>query len=622
MNNFMQVLKTGCSVQACTAAVVFKIVRFILNTCFMRQIHIAPWAIGLLLLTGSAQAEVKQKLRIQSATFYLNSATLASSAQVRLRPGEQDIVLTNVANNINTSSMIVNATKGVVVESTTFQNYNTVSDASLPRVKVLNELIDSITSTTRAFVVNKIDVLERQIALLDADKMQSSQNTNLSVAEIAKMMDLVAAKTEGLLNEKVRQELQLKQIDAGIARLREQIDDERKKGAVPGGQITITFYASEAVETEVTVTYLVASAGWVPVYDIMADALNKPVQLYYKANVYQNSSISWDNVRITLSTGNPAEGMQMPAMNPWHLALYRPAPTQQEISYRKTVQTREETIMRVPTQQTADLMSTTGGTYQQKRGEAISMSGARTSGTVYFIDGVQVRGATGIDQVQNGTYQSSVTEYTTVSDVGVNATFDIDLPYTLASDGKRHMVTIKKHQMPATYRYYAVPKLDKDAFLQAEITNWEGMNLLPGETNIFYEGNFVGQGYIDIRSTTDTMLLSLGRDKKVIVKRERDKQLRSVKMLGSKVRESFLYTITVRNTRKTAIDLVLLDQYPISNDKEIVVEDTEAADAEHNETSGALKWTLKPAPGETKKLSLAFTIRYPKDQYLAGLVAR
>ncbi len=67
-----------------------------------------------------------------------------------------------------------------------------------------------------------------------------------------------------------------------------------------------------------------------------------------------------------------------------------------------------ETISRIPTQQTADLVSTTGGTYQSKRGQAISMSGARTSGTVYFIDGVQVRGSTGIDQPQGGIDQLEV----------------------------------------------------------------------------------------------------------------------------------------------------------------------------------------------------------------------
>src|SRR5690606_25436818 len=139
------------------------------------------------------------------------------------------------------------------------------------------------------------------------------------------------------------------------------------------------------------------------------------------------------------------------------------------------------------------------------------------------------------------------------------------LPYTIPSDGKQHNVAVKTAQLNATYRYYTVPKLDRDAFLQARITGWEDLNLLPASTNIFYEGTYVGQGYIDVRNVKDTMNLSLGRDKKIVVRRERDKELRTVKTIGSNVKETYVYKISVRNTRNKAIDVVVMDQVPISN---------------------------------------------------------
>jgi len=128
--------------------------------------------------------------------------------------------------------------------------------------------------------------------------------------------------------------------------------------------------------------------------------------------------------------------------------------------------------------------------------------------------------------------ESSMNQYVSVDNAGINTSFDIDLPYTIPSDGQQHLVAVKKFGLPATYSYYAVPKLDKDAFLQAHITNWEELNLLPGQTNIFYEGTYVGQGNIDVRNVKDTMDISLGRDKKIVVKRDRDTKLRSVKQLG------------------------------------------------------------------------------------------
>ena len=155
--------------------------------------------------------------------------------------------------------------------------------------------------------------------------------------------------------------------------------------------------------------------------------------------------------------------------------------------------------------------------------------------------------------------QASVTEYVAVDNAGVNTEFAIDLPYTIPADGQQHLVAVKKYDVPATFSYFATPKADKDAFLEAKLTSWEDLSLLPGPTNIFYEGSFLGNGAIDPRTLTDTMSISLGRDKKIVIKRELDKQYRSVKMIGTNVREQTAYNITIRNTRKEAITIEIAE---------------------------------------------------------------
>jgi uncharacterized protein (TIGR02231 family) len=235
------------------------------------------------------------------------------------------------------------------------------------------------------------------------------------------------------------------------------------------------------------------------------------------------------------------------------------------------------------------------------------MGEARKSGELYIIDGVQTQEI------------STMNEYVSVDNSGISTSFDIDLPYSIPNDGQQHIVAIKKHDLPATYRYYAAPKLDKDAFLQAQITNWEDLNLLPGQTNIFYEGTYVGQGYIDVRNTSDTLTFSLGRDKKIVVRREQDKKRRSVKSIGSNVRETFAYTISVRNTRKDAINIVLQDQQPISNDKDIVIEDQETNGADFDATTGMMKWTLSLKPNENQDIKFGYTVKYPKGKRIDNL---
>ena len=214
---------------------------------------------------------------------------------------------------------------------------------------------------------------------------------------------------------------------------------------------------------------------------------------------------------------------------------------------------------------------------------------------------------------------STMNEYVAVDNAGINTTFDIDIPYTIPSDGQQHLVSVKKYEAPATYQYFAAPKADKDAFLEAKITHWEDFNMLPGTTNIFYEGTYIGQGAIDMRTVIDTMSVSLGRDKKIIIKREQDVKLRSVKQIGTNVRETFGYNITVRNTRKEAITILLQDQMPVSNDKDIELEDKETSGADYNETTGILQWTVTVKPNETKTIPFGYTLKYPKGKRLTGL---
>ena len=528
-----------------------------------------------LLLVNTAFAQQQQKLNIDRATVFLNGAELVSTAKVSLSKGENEILFTNVAGNVNGQSLIVNASNGVAVEAATFQNNYLANEILSPRAKEIKDSIDLVTEL-RSQVQNKIAVLNEQVALLQGNRKVGGENTGLSVAELTKMLDLVNSKMEQILNQKSKQEDVLKKTDERLAKLKRQLDEEQKREYQPGGQLLVKFYAKEATMSSIAITYVVPNAGWTPVYDIMADDANSPLKLYYKANIYQNSGVKWNNVKLTLSTGNPQEGVQAPVLSPWYLSFYMPAPMNQ--GYANAPQTRN----------------------MVKAYKTPLVDRDVSSATLMAADA------------------ATMNEYVSVDNSGVNTTFDIDLPYTVPSDGKQHLVAVKKYDVPASYRYYAVPKIDKDAFLQAMVTNWEDLNLLPGQTNIFYEGAYVGQGYLDMRTVKDTMFVSLGRDKKIVIRRERDKNLRSVKTIGSNVRETYAYTISVRNTRRENINLIVQDQQPVSNDKDIVIEDRDFGGSEFDESTGLMKWTLSVSPNEIKKITFGYTIKYPKGKTITG----
>ncbi len=552
------------------------------KTSSMKQQHRICLTGIFLLVVQIVQAQPQQKLAIEQATVFLSGAELVSTAKLNLNKGENEILFTNVAGDVNSQSLSVSATNGVVVASATFQNNYLATEVLSPKAQQIKDSIELMTEYKQQ-VHNKITVIDEQLAVLRENRKVGGAQTGLSVAELTKMLDLINARMENYLNQKNKHETVVKKTDERIAKLTKQLEEEQKKDYQPGGQLLVKFYAKEATNTSIAVTYIVPHAGWSPTYDIWADDASSPVKLYYKANIYQNSGVKWDNVRLSLSTGNPNEGVQAPVMNPWYLTFYTP----QTYDYRN---------------------APANNVYQQKRGSDMNIGGARSENAQYIVDGVAVTSE-----------QATINQYVSIDNSGVNTTFDIDLPYTIPSDGKQHLVAIKRFELPATYRYYAVPKLDKDVFLQAKITNWEDLNLLPGTTNIFYEGTYVGQGAIDPRNVKDTMVVSLGRDKKIVVRRVRNTKLRSVKMIGTNVRETFAYTITVRNARKETINVTIHDQQPVSNDKDIVIEEKDLGNSEYNETTGLMSWGVTLNPNESKELNFSYTVKYPKGKTVTGL---
>jgi TonB-dependent SusC/RagA subfamily outer membrane receptor len=195
------------------------------------------------------------------------------------------------------------------------------------------------------------------------------------------------------------------------------------------------------------------------------------------------------------------------------------------------------------------------------------------SSAIKKVDVLKEAAATAVygSRASNGviliTLKDGLDDYITVSDKELNVIFDIDLPYDVPTNGKAQTAVLKEQEVPAKYKFYAVPKLDKDVFLLAEIADWEHLNLLPGEANIIFEGTYIGKSFIDPSSTQDTLNLTVGRDKRVVVKKEKLVDYSSVKFLGANKKQIFTYDITVKNNKKDAIDILVKDQYPVSQIK-------------------------------------------------------
>jgi uncharacterized protein (TIGR02231 family) len=194
--------------------------------------------------------------------------------------------------------------------------------------------------------------------------------------------------------------------------------------------------------------------------------------------------------------------------------------------------------------------------------------------------------------------------------------YEIKDPYTILNDGKTYTVDIDGFEIPALYEYYSVPKLEPDVYLTAKVIDWQELNLQPGEANLFFEGTYLGQSFLDVLNAGDTLKLSLGKDKGVVAKRTLLKEFSSKKFLGNNKTDTRQYEITVRNNKSQPINIIIEDQFPISTQKDIEVQDKKYDGAKLNDDNQKLTWTLNMEPKKESKLNFRYEVKYPKEKRL------
>ena len=192
--------------------------------------------------------------------------------------------------------------------------------------------------------------------------------------------------------------------------------------------------------------------------------------------------------------------------------------------------------------------------------------------------------------------------------------FQIETPFSVPSDDADHRVAIATYNMKADYEYHAVPKLDESVYLVAQISGWEKLNLLNGESNLYFDGTYIGKSYIDVNSSKDTLSFSLGKDKKIVVNRKRSEEMSKTRLLGNRYKYEVTWDFTIRNNGGASIPIIVKDHFPISINDDIKVKRGTFEGAVLDEKTGILTWKFTTNKGETKQFKFDYLVDYGKTQ--------
>jgi len=192
--------------------------------------------------------------------------------------------------------------------------------------------------------------------------------------------------------------------------------------------------------------------------------------------------------------------------------------------------------------------------------------------------------------------------------------FKIDLPYTIKSNNQKHMVLVKNVDLDAEFKYFSVPKFDPSAFLVAQISKLDELQLVPAKANIFFDGSYLGETYLNPSTMDDTLNLSLGKDPNIIVKRTLLKRECKDKVIGTKMERKYAYSIEVKNLKSTSVELIIQDQIPITQNSEIEIEALELSKGVLDDRTGIIEWRYTIKPKGKKDIKFSYKVKHDKDK--------
>lgn len=512
----------------------------------------------------SSENETIVPSKIKEVTVFQKGAQVYRSGYVFVNSGITNLFITDLPRNINQQSIQVKGFGNFTILSVNYRLNYLRSQKQSKNIKALEDSLDFLNYKKKD-IENKIEIYKAEEGILLANKSIGGDQSGVSVTALKEAMNYFHSKLNEIKSKELELSKSLVEINESINRIQNQLNLLRTKRNNPTSEVVVKVLAKEKTKAILDLKYVVNNAGWTPEYDLRAIDITKAVQLNYKAKVFQSSGEGWKDVKLTISTGNPQISGVKPEIYPWYINFYE--------------------------------------------SPKIMIRGARSQPMAKAAyDKVEIME---LDEVVMTEAEDIYFETTTNQ---TNVAFNIDIPYTIPTDGKAYTVQINKFSLDADYTYYAAPKLIESAFLLAQITGWEQYNLLPGSASIFFEGSYVGNSNIDPRNTNDTLDISLGRDESIVVTRTKIKDFESRRVIGVNKKETFGYEIEIRNNKNTNISIIVDDQFPISTNKDIEVEQIEKSGAKFNETTGKLSWEFDLKSRESKKLEMKYSVKYPKNK--------
>jgi len=498
--------------------------------------------------------------QIESVTVYPKRAQVTRTAEVNLPQGNTELVLTQLSPNLIKRSLRLSiGSNNASIQEVSYRNNYLNANELNERDSELKEQLDSLRQA-RKWATYQKQILKGEEAILDANRRVYSNEQGVSVAALQQLSEYYRNRLTELRQQQLDIEVQLAKLKKRKQATQNQINSlysQNNKEVV--GEAAVSIQSQQAVRTTIRFSYLVNDAGWSPSYDIRAVSKVAPLDVTFRAAIHQSTGQDWDGVKISLSNANPVMNNTQPKLKP----LYA----------RKMV-----------------------GSY-----DTVANVDPETYTETYKV-------------VHN---KPNPQKWSDTENKLTSTLFNLTQVDHIPSNGKDQMVTIWEKQIPAKIQYLCIPRKAPFVYLIAEVVDYGQYQLEAGKANVFNEDTFIGTVNLNAKEVTDTLQISLGIDQSINVERK-GRDFSERKWLGSDRKETYEFETCLRNNKSEAVEVVLLDQIPISTDKDIEIELLKKDGAQFNRRTGRLKWIVKCKPNQSTCRRFSYRVKYPKGMVVHG----
>lgn len=538
----------------------------------MKAKHLLTLAFCSIITTIFAQKPFFSEAKLKSVMLYEQSAELSSNTSFRIPKGSSEIVIANIAENIDESSIKIGSKSKISVLTYRFTDdedfYKIELDKKNPEHKLVLDSITLMEKKVKDLTIQKTSLVN-SIGILDKNQTINSGSTSYS-KELEKLIEYYQKKRSDLSFQLDNVDDNISKMNVKLSKLRTKFDlNSKEMENYPKGKLVVQISSDIDETVNLDIKYSVRDASWRPYYDVLIPDINSKTKLLYKALIKQNSGLDWKNVELHLISGFPNVHKEIPSLYDWNLYYQQPVPIVKD----------EEVAMGYGIKKTAS-----ANTVSAKELEEVTV-------------------------VRASAFQNQL-----------NVGYDLKDSYTVLSNNQDNSINLDVNEIPATYTYYTIPKMDKTVFLVAELDNLDKYNLINAEANIIFQDTNVGKTSLNTENTDNKLLLTLGDDRRISIKRDLIKDKTMEKNISSPNKEQqYAYQFTIRNNKNEKIKLRIKDQVPVSTDKQIIISMINKGGATYDEKTGDLTWDITVDANETKKIDFSFKINSLKNKVLIGL---